>query len=201
MKIITLHIVLFLLFALCSCSKTCNDFTVNCTFNDVKTDSVTLYVLEDDYDMMRMASAATVANGEARLKGQIDAPAIAMLKISEVNQPFYFILEPGLTTMQFDRDFTLVYGGKQNHAYAIFEKQREELLKQRIANRKHYLNLVADSTLTQKQEQAMLKTDSLLCDSIQRLTVSAINDGGLVGALLRQQYANTLDSLHRIQLK
>ena len=201
MKIITLHIVLFLLFALCACSKTCNDFTVNCTFNDVKTDSVTLYVLEDDYDMMRMASAATVANGEARLQGQIDAPVIAMLKINGVNQPFYFILEPGLTTMQFDRDCTLVYGGKLNHAYAIFELQREELLKQRIANRKHYLNLVADSTLTQKQEQAMLKTDSLLCNSIQRITVSAINDGGLVGALLRQQYANTLDSLHLIQLK
>lgn len=201
MKIISLHIVLFLLFALCACSNNCNDFTVNCSFTGVKTDSVTLHVLEGDYDMMRTACAATVANGEARLQGQIDAPVIAMLKMSGVNQPFYFILEPGVTSMQFNSDCTLVHGGQLNHAYAIIEEQRDDLLKQRVANRKRYLKLVADSTLTQKQELTMMKTDSVLCDSIQRITVTAINDGGLVGTLLRQQYANTLDSLHRSQLK
>ena len=192
MKIISLHIVLFLLFALCACSNNCHDFTVNCSFTGVKTDSVTLHVLEGDYDMMRTACAATVANGEARLQGQIDAPVIAMLKMSGVNQPFYFILEPGVTSMQFNSDCTLVHGGQLNHTYAIIEQQRDDLLKQRVANRKRYLKLVADSTLTQKQEMTMMKTDSVLCDSIQRITVTAINDGGLVGTLLRQQYANTL---------
>ena len=201
MKFISLHIVLFLLYALCACSNTCHDYTVNCSFTDVKTDSVTLHVLEGDYDMMRMACAATVVNGEARLQGQIDAHVIAMLKISGVDQQVYFILEPGVTSMQFNSDCTLVHGGLLNHAYALIEQQRDDLSKQRMANRKQYLKLVADSTLTQKQELTMLKTDSVLCDSIQRITVTAINDGGLVGALVRQQYANTLDSLHRSQLK
>ena len=201
MKNIVHYIVVFLMLALCACSKSCPDFTVQCSFTDVKTDSITLFVLEDDYGMMRMAGGVAVLDGKAQLRGQLDAPVIAMLKINKVDAPFYFILEPGVTTIQFERGCTLVWGGEINHMYADFEQRREQLLQQRVANRKQYMKLVADSSLTQVQELCMMKTDSVLCDSVQRITVNIINGGDLVGKLVSQQYAATLDSLHRTKLQ
>jgi hypothetical protein len=201
MKTVVCHIALLLMLVVCACSKSCPDYTVQCSFTSVKTDSVTLYVLEEDYGMMRDAGGAKVKGGKARLRGQLDAPVIAMLKMSGVEKPFYFILEPGLTTMEFGRDFTLVQAGALNHAYACYEQLREQLLQQRADNRKQYLKLAGDSTLTQAQEMKLMRKDSVLCDSVQRMTVTTINEGGLVGTLVRHQYAATLDSLHRTMLQ
>lgn len=193
-------LILFVILVACTAEKE-NEFRVTCTFDGITTDSVTLFVIEDDYNMMREASAASKLNGKVTLTGQIDAPAIAFLKIERVEKPFYFILEPGNTNLHFGREYTLAEGGALNHAYATYDRLRENIRAEREQNRKEYMKHVADSTLTLALERKMQKADSVLCDSVQRVTVEIINEGGPVGRLVREQYASSLDSLYKSKIK
>lgn len=202
MRNLICHIAVILCVFLVACTaEKENEFRVTCTFDGITTDSVTLFVIEDDYNMMREASAALKINGKVTLAGQIDAPAIALLKMKGVEKPFYFILEPGNTSLHFGREYTLAEGGDLNHIYATYERLRENIRAERTLNRKDYMKHVADSTLTHALERKMQKTDSVLCDSVQRMTVEIINEGGPVGRLVKEQYASSLDSLYRSKIK
>lgn len=202
MKKLVAHIAMIMLVVLISCTADKeNEFRVSCTFDGIRTDSVTLFVIEDDYNMMREASAASKADGKVTLVGQIDAPVIALLKMNGVDKPFYFILEPGSTSLHFGREYTLAEGGDLNHVYATYERLRETIQSSRLQNRKEYMKHVADSTLTSTLERKMQRMDSVLCDSVQRVTVDIINQGGPVGRLVKEQYFGSLDSLYRSKIK
>ena len=47
----------------------------------------------------------------------------------------------------------------------------------------------------------MVRQDSLLNDSLQRLTVERINRGDAVGRIIRERYARQLDQEHARMLK
>ena len=59
----------------------------------------------------------------------------------------------------------------------------------------------ADSTLTWDQERTALRADSVLQDSIQRITVDRINQGDLVSRLVKQRLMHTLTRESLEQLK
>ena len=190
-----------LLSVMAACNHTQNtEFAVDCIFDGIVTDSVTLQVVEEDYGMKRVVATSTVKTGKAHLQGQLDAPVIALLTINRVDRPFYFILESGATQLHFTRSHTLALGGEQNHVYARYEHTLSQINDKRTANRKQYLKHVADSSLTKIMERRFVKTDSLLCDSVQRMTVRMINAGGPVGRLIREQHYGVLDSLYRTKI-
>ena len=71
----------------------------------------------------------------------------------------------------------------------------------RIATWQEYLKMAADSSLKRDDEVLMVRQDSLLNDSLQRLTVERINRGDAVSRIIRERYASQLDREHMRMLK
>ena len=61
--------------------------------------------------------------------------------------------------------------------------------------------MASDSSLHHDDELYMVRQDSLLNDSLQRITVDLINRGDAVGRIIRQRFGNQLDQEHMRQLK
>ena len=167
------------------------------------TDSLSLSLIRDDYHAVQ--HLATIGHTRADssryfLRGNIDASRIAVIDITGENRlkrKLYFILEPGATTIDIDTAGVVITGGRQNHVYTSFLRNRHDIEKAIADNRREYVKACNDSTLTQKQELHCLRQDSILNDSLQRFTLHAITRGGLPATLIRHHYYHTLDSLHR----
>ena len=70
-----------------------------------------------------------------------------------------------------------------------------------MATWQEYLDMSADSSLKPDDEGRMVRQDSLLYDSLQRITVERINRGDAVGRIIKERFANQLDKEHMRQLK
>ncbi|MBQ1583913.1 MAG: hypothetical protein II078_02500, partial [Muribaculaceae bacterium] len=88
-----------------------------------------------------------------------------------------------------------------NSAYLHYINQRNGIMDARIATWQEYLKMSADSSLKRDDEVLMVRQDSLLNDSLQRLTVERINRGDAVGRIIRERYARQLDQEHARLLK
>ena len=56
-----------------------------------------------------------------------------------------------------------------------------------------YLKMAADSSLKRDDERRMVRQDSLLNDSLIRITIERINRGDVVGRIIRERYGRLLD--------
>ena len=70
----------------------------------------------------------------------------------------------------------------------------------RVATWQEYLKAVSDKSLTRDDEARMARQDSLLNDSLQRLTVERINQRDAVGRIIRERFAGQLDQEHARKL-
>ena len=61
--------------------------------------------------------------------------------------------------------------------------------------------MAADSSLTREDEVRMARQDSLLNDSLQRVTVECINRKDAVGRIIRERYGKQLDQAHKRMLE
>ena len=59
---------------------------------------------------------------------------------------------------------------------------------------------LADSSLDRHREWALLRRDSLIADSVQRMLLGAMQRRDVVGRLVADRYYHTLDTLHLRQL-
>ena len=71
----------------------------------------------------------------------------------------------------------------------------------RVTTWQEYLKAAANSTLKRDDELRMVRQDSLLNDSLQRIMVECINRGDAVGRIIRERFANQLDKEHAKLLK
>jgi hypothetical protein len=71
----------------------------------------------------------------------------------------------------------------------------------RVATWQEYLNMAADSSLKRDDELRMVRQDSVLNDSLQRITVDRINRGDAVGRIVRERYGQQLDQEHMRMIK
>ena len=94
-----------------------------------------------------------------------------------------------------------ITGSPQNSAYLHYINQRNGIMDARVATWQEYLKMAADSSLKRDDEVLMVRQDSLLNDSLQRLTVERINRGDAVGRIIRERYARQLDQDHMRMLK
>ena len=131
-----------------------------------------------------------------------DRPKVALIRWdNDSTSPFYFVLEGGNTRITINSGSWNITGSPQNAAYIRYIKQRNAITDARVATWQEYLSMSADSTLRHEDELLMVRQDSLLNDSLQRITVERINRGDAVARIIRERYGSQLDQEHMRQLK
>lgn len=164
-------------------------------------DSVTLSIVRDDYGKSQTLSSVAVKNGRFLIEGQIDSERIACLTFAGKDDSFYFILEPGKTSVTIGVDQLVITGGKTNYEYFSFVRQRLAIEKAIAANRAQYDKQCADSTLTAESEKKMALRDSVMNDSLQRFTLHRMQRGDLPSRIVRHRYYTSLDSLRQYEFR
>ena len=202
-NIIAIGILLAAALSGCDGGSRTMDYNVTCTIDDKQRhDSATLLVMEEEYNQLRVCGAARIQEGNCAFEGQIDKPKVAIIRWdNDSTRPFYFVLEPGNTRITINQGSWNITGSTANRDYQRFIKQRDGIMNLRVATWEEYLKMAADSTLRRDDETRMVRQDSLLNDSLQRITVERINRGDAVGRIIKQRYGRQLDQEHMRQLK
>lgn len=203
------YITLLVMLVMSAChGRGCEDheYQVTCTMHrgTIACDSATLLVLDDDYGCLRVLGGAQREDSTFSFVGHTRAAQIAMVRFETDSLPrsFYFILEPTAIHIDIKCDRWIINGGEQNRLYQLFLNRHARLNAQRDSLWRQYVSQgTVDSTLTWNTERQMLDSDSLLQDSLQRITVQRINQGDLPARLIRQRLLPTLTSESLQQLK
>ena len=179
------------------------DFTVTCQLEGkLHHDSATLLVLEDAYNKLLVCGNASDRNGTFTFHGQTNEAKVALIRWdNDTTRPFLCVLEPGNINIQIAPGSWHITGSRQNIEYQRFVNQRNGIMNARIATWQEYLKMAADSSLKRDDELRMVRQDSLLNDSLQRMTVERINRCDAVGRIIRERYGNQLDQEHMKMLK
>ena len=174
------------------------DYRVTCNVDkQLRHDSATLLVLEGAYNRLRLSGAARIHNGSFTFTGQTDQPKVAIIRWdNDTTQPFYFVLESGDTHISINPSSWTITGSPSNSQYLHYINQRNGIMDARLATWQEYLNMAADSSLKRDDELRMVRQDSLLNDSLQRITVDRINRGDPVGLIIKERYGSSLDQSH-----
>ncbi len=196
-----LHIIFVAVFGLLvfsACEKQAKyEFSVDCTVDpSFARDSVSLWILDEDYNRPLLLATDNSSESRFSLKGQIDRPALAYLKFNNDSSQFFFVLEPTTISIAINTGNVIINGGNGNRQYASFIRQYKNVLNRILSNNRQYVKLVCDSTLSREKERELAQRDSTLCDSLQRMVVNAINQQGPVAQIIRQRYFHALDSAH-----
>ena len=166
-------------------------------------DSATLVVVDDDYNMLRVLGGAKLKDSTFTFTGHTPTARLAYVDFDTDSIPyqFYFILEPTRVKIDIEARQWTINGGKGNHDYQSFLNQHARIRAQRDSLWLKYTSMGTDSTLTWDAERTALHTDSLLQDSLQRITIERINRGDLVSRLIKQRLLPTLtrESLDKIK--
>lgn len=179
------------------------DYRVTCTLDSkLQRDSATLLVLEDDYNKLRVNGTALASDGVFTFTGQTDGPKVALIRWdNDSTKPFLFVLEAADISITIKPGSWNISGSPLNLKYQRYVNQRNGITNARLATWQEYLDMSADSSLKPDDEGRMVRQDSLLYDSLQRITVERINRGDAVGRIIKERYANQLDKEHMRQLK
>lgn len=165
-------------------------------------DSATLLVLEDDYNRLRVCGNARNDGNTFKFTGQTDGAKAAIIRWdSDTVHPFHFVLESGQTSITIKAGSWAAEGSPCNAEYLRYVNQRNAIVEARVATWQQYLKLASDSTLKREDERRLAQQDSLLNDSLQRITVERINRGDAVSRIIRERYASQLDQEHARKLK
>ena len=173
-----------------------SQYRVECKISpELGTDSVSLMLVMDDYGSVY--HVATVARDNATqafvFEGNVEQPTIAYLKFSNDTTPMLFVVEPGLTQIDITPNGLVISGGIANHEYMTYLKARQEITHKKQKLHQQYLGLMApDSTIDVALEQQYFSRDSLLNDSLERITVDAINRGDVASTIIFERFVNTL---------
>ena len=187
----------------CSNGNSDMDYSVTITLdNQMKHDSATLLVLEEGYNKLRPCGTVGKTGNSFVFTGQTDAPRVAIVRWdNDSTKPFYFVLESGVTHISVAPTSWSVTGSKQSTEYLRYVNQRNAIMNLRVATWQEYLKMAADSSLKSDDELRMVRQDSVLNDSLQRITVDRINRGDAVGRIVRERYGQQLDQEHMRMIK
>lgn len=181
-------------------------FEVTVTLHNgrVLTDSATLVMIDDDYKLLRVLGGARLQDSSFTFAGHTPVPRIAFVDFVTDSLPyqFYFILESGKIEIRLEPGHWLIKTtSPKNLAFLSFLEKYQHVEQQRQALWERYRKMAADSTLTWDREREVVRADSLLQDSLQRITVRRINEGDLVSLLVKQRFMPTLtrESLDKLK--
>ena len=170
--------------------------------NKLRHDSATLLVLEEEYNQLMVCGTAKAQNGTFTFTGQTDKPKVALIRWDNDSvSPFYLVLESGNIDVTINPGSWHITGSPLNSSYLHYINQRNGIMNARVATWQEYLKMAADSSLKRDDEMLMVRQDSLLNDSLQRITVEHINRGDAVGRIIGERYGKQLDQEHMKLLK
>ncbi len=171
-------------------------FRVECKISpELGTDSVSLMLWIDDYNSVY--HVGTVARDDASqafvFEGNVETPTIAYLKFSNDTTPMMFVVEPGLTQIDIAPNVLIISGGDANHDYLTYLKARKTIIDEKQRLHQEYLGSVApDSTIDVSLERRFFSRDSILTDSLERITVDAINRDNVTSKIIFERFVKTL---------
>ncbi|MBO7610472.1 MAG: DUF4369 domain-containing protein [Muribaculaceae bacterium] len=206
MKKLIITYAAIMLVALCGC----DDFRVPASHgycvklqlcDSLRHDGASLYVVNDDYNRLQRGGTMYLAEGRCEFNGQTSGASVAFIKLDSLDRPFYFVLEPGVTTINIDLRKWRMSGGKGNGRYMWLLNERQRLIDERNHNRDNYLKAVADTMLTLRKERQAVVRDSLLADSLQHLLVRYMSGDDAVARIVRERFFNDLSVESRTKLK
>ena len=179
------------------------DYTISCTLdNELQHDSATLFVLEEEYNKLRVCGTSRSQDHVFTFKGQIDRPKVALIRWdNDTVSPFHFVLEAGHINIRINKESWRINGSPENLDYQRFIHQRNDIMNARVAIWQEYLKATDNASLKREDELRMARQDSLLNDSLQRITVERVNRGDAVGRIIRERFASQLDQEHLRQLQ
>lgn len=168
-----------------------DDYTLACRIDPgIGVTSVQLLVFENDYAQLRLVDTAKVVDGTATFAGQIERPATAMLRFTPQNdQPLVFVLEKGESELRITPERIFINSGPLNHQYAQYINRRAKICRKRQAILQEYNALPPDDI---NAKAKLAANDSLLADSLQSITLKAINKGNAASRIIFERYVNTL---------
>lgn len=197
-NLLSIVIVVATLWITTGCVERLSDshYKVECSIDkSLRTDSVALFLLEDAYNRVYHASTVGLdsASGAFVFEGQVEQPCVAFLKFSNDSTPFYFVLEHGESHIAIGTNGVVFTGGNLNHEYFDYLKTRGSIMATRKALHSQYLQLAApDSIVNIEQERQFAQQDSLLADSLDRVTLAMINRGNQASRIVLERFVNTL---------
>jgi len=201
-------VVMTLLLALVgvSCDNTARrlDYRVTCRLDTTlaNKDSVTLLMLDENYQQLRRLMTVGDSAGTFIMQGQIDGPHAAILWLdNDSTVPFYFVLEPGVTSMTLGAEHWNIDGSPLSQAYQKLVTQTHAIERERMGLWQQYLTHAADSSLSADEKQKLVQRDVMMHDSLQRVLVRAMNRDDAVSVIMRERFVELLDTIHQRQLK
>lgn len=174
------------------------DYTVTCRLDGVaQHDSATLLVLEEEYHQLRVCGTTRLKDGACSFAGQVDGPHVAMIRWDNDSVgPFIFVLEHGDINITIKPGSWSITGSPMNSRYLHYINQRNAIMDARLSTWQDYLKQAADKSLTRAEEVRLVKQDSLLNDSLLRLTKQHIDRGDAVGSIIRERYGEQPGQKH-----
>ena len=174
------------------------DYTVTCRLDGVaQHDSATLLVLEEDYHQLRVCGATRLKGGACSFAGQVDGPHVALIRWDNDSvEPFFFVLEHGDINITIKPGSWSITGSPMNSQYLHYINQRKAITDARLNTWQDYLKQATDKSLTRAEEVRLVKQDSLLNDSLLRLTRERIDRGDAVGRIISERYGDQAGQKH-----
>lgn len=166
-----------MLVALTACKPTAYcDVTVGLLGDEP--DSVALYLLDDNYDALRLLAADSIApGGSLHYRGVFSHPQLAVLRLASDSVPYLFTLDDVPTLLQVGirdrhRSMRVARGSDDNHAIVRQFIEIERLCAEVDTVRARYNREVADSAFNARREAELLsslhRADSLRTAAIMR---------------------------------
>ena len=195
-SLLTIFTMTVALLAGCVESLDKSHYRVECKISpELGTDSVSLMLMMSDYNSVFHVATVALDNASQAFvfEGNIEEPTIAYLKFSNDTTPLIFVVEPGVIEIDITPTGLVISGGDANHEYMTYLKARKSLVGERQKLHQEYLSHVAhDSTINVVLERQYFARDSVLIDSLERITVDAINRGNAASAIIFDRYVNAL---------
>lgn len=188
-------IFLFCCLALFSCNENNDkknnnqDYDLVCKIGrDIRCDSLTLWIYEGDYSHVRMLSGGKVKRGYCNLRGHIEEAKTAFIKLKGDTSTYFFILEPTNQKIIINKNSFKLEGGEKNNILYNYLVTRNNLEKQRTDNQKRYFKALKDTTLMRPLERKLFVKDSILTDSIERMTQRRLNSHDVIRPIIIQKF-------------
>ena len=174
-------------------------YKVTCRLNNTaQHDSATLLVLEKEYHQLRVCGKTKITDGTLTFSGQTNEPKVALIRWdNDTVQPFYFVLHEGDINITINPGSWDITGSPLNSEYLHYINMRNDINDKRVTLWQEYIKLSSEKSLKRSDEARLVSRDSLLNDSLQRITVDRINRGDAVGEIIRERYGNQLDQEHK----
>lgn len=186
-------VVLITAFASCSGGTTrVEEYKVTCHIG-MAADTARLFIYSQEYDKLIPVDAKTPSEkGNFVFDGTIDGEHVACIRFNRDTVPLYFVISPDKIFIDITPSQVRMKGNTANVRYLGYLNQRRGIEAQIRKNTSDYRTQAGNFTLTAESERHALLQDSVLNDSLHRVTVAFINLGTPEATIVKHRFIGSL---------